>query len=420
MIAVPTSLGTQTGASGMGCKEEDDRESSHLKSKALKNNVALELLNESDSDLSECEVKSEQQILEEYKRYLALSKNDSDCRTIFELQELKDLREKQEKEIKANQSALTISNALGTAFRKAQKIVDLQDGLNLQHFVKIGTGVLYRNPQRALQDGLMARLKFTASREGKSNLIYDLNKARAKKLRMEERIQMRQHTILRSQDLHVDKRENTDADKVYFINEFLKILAYAENYYKQRKFIALFNTGMVLAFLCIQIQHYALANKVYSMFGQMLLVAKKGPLAVLMYNKLMCCAHTDKDAVSKMFAYKQLGYVYCQMEKYESAIIAFKHMLAIAWTIKSSEGELAAYEGLALMNLYCGQIQKCKFFDARITNGQYEPHDSQLYKITVSSCTNENRWLKESSHSHIGHKQSYIDLAIDKAEDMGR
>ena len=49
-----------------------------------------------------------------------------------------------------------------------------------------------------------------------------------------------------------------------------------------------------------------------------------------------------------------MGYVYCQLEKYESAIIAFKHMLAIAWTIKSVEGELAAYEGLALMNLYIG------------------------------------------------------------------
>ena len=49
----------------------------------------------------------------------------------------------------------------------------------------------------------------------------------------------------------MDKRENLDSDKVYFTNEFLKILAFAENYYKQRKFIALFNSGMVLAFLCI-------------------------------------------------------------------------------------------------------------------------------------------------------------------------
>ena len=76
------------------------------------------------------------------------------------------------------------------------------------------------------------------------------------------------------------------------------------------------------------------------MFAQMLLVAKKPNLAIQMYNKLRCCAHTDKDAVAKMFAYKQMGYVYCSLEKYESAIIAFKHMLAIAWAIKSVEGSI--------------------------------------------------------------------------------
>ena len=92
------------------------------------------------------------------------------------------------------------------------------------------------------------------------------------------------------------------------------------------------------------------------MFAQMLLVSDKGQLAVQMYNKLRCCAHTDKDSVTKMFAYKQMGYTYAHLEQYESAIIAFKHMLALAWTIKSAEGELAAYEGLTLMYLYRGQI----------------------------------------------------------------
>ena len=147
-----------------------------------------------------------------------------------------------------------------------------------------------------------------------------------------------------------------DTDKNYFLTEVMKLLAHSENYYKQKKYIALFNSGMVIAFLCIQINHYALANKVYSMFAQMLLVSNKGELAVNMYNKMRCCAHTDKDSVTKMFAYKQMGYAFCQLEKYESAIIAFKHMLALAWTIKSCEGELAAYEGLALMYLYRGQI----------------------------------------------------------------
>ena len=52
----------------MGIFDEEDRESSPLKPKTHKNNVALELLNDSESDLSECEVKSERLILEEYKQ----------------------------------------------------------------------------------------------------------------------------------------------------------------------------------------------------------------------------------------------------------------------------------------------------------------------------------------------------------------
>ena len=55
-----------------------------------------------------------------------------------------------------------------------------------------------------------------------------------------------------------------------------------------------------------------------------------------------------------MFAYKQMGYTFCQLEQYENATISFKYMLALAWTVGSIEGEHAAYEGLALMYLYLG------------------------------------------------------------------
>ena len=78
---------------------------------------------------------------------------------------------------------------------------------------------------------------------------------------------MRKCTVLQYRQEYDDIRDNMDADKKYFLNEFLKILAHAENYYKQRKYMALFNSGLVLAFICIQIQHYSLANKVYSMFA---------------------------------------------------------------------------------------------------------------------------------------------------------
>lgn len=56
--------------------------------------------------------------------------------------------------------------------------------------------------------------------------------------------------------------------------------------------------------------------------------------------------------------------------------MSFKFMLALAWTIKSPEGEFAAYEGLSRAYLYTGFIEKVRFYDARITNGEYEPQDS--------------------------------------------
>jgi len=101
-----------------------------------------------------------------------------------------------------------------------------------------------------------------------------------------------------------NKRPNVDADKNYFLNEMMKLLAHAENYEKNQKYVALFNSGLVIAFLCISVKHYSIACKVYSLFGQILLVARKGDLAIEMYHKLRTCAHTSKDIITKMFAYK--------------------------------------------------------------------------------------------------------------------
>ena len=62
-------------------------------------------------------------------------------------------------------------------------------------------------------------------------------------------------------------RANLDTDKNYFLNEFLKLLAHAENYWKQKQYMAVYNSALVIAFICIQIKHYSLASKVYSLFA---------------------------------------------------------------------------------------------------------------------------------------------------------
>ena len=75
-----------------------------------------------------------------------------------------------------------------------------------------------------------------------------------------------------------------------------------------------------------------------------------------MYSKLRNCATTHRDVIMKMFALKQMGHVFSKLEKYENAILCFKNLLALAWTSKSTEAEFCAYEGLALMHLYLGNI----------------------------------------------------------------
>ena len=42
-----------------------------------------------------------------------------------------------------------------------------------------------------------------------------------------------------------------DADKNYFLNEVMKLLAFAENYFRHKQYVAMYNAGLALAFVCI-------------------------------------------------------------------------------------------------------------------------------------------------------------------------
>jgi len=73
-----------------------------------------------------------------------------------------------------------------------------------------------------------------AVKMGKTNVVYDISKSIAKKIKQEDTASMRPHTVLRSRQSHVDIRPQMDSDKNYFLNEFLKLLAFSENYYKHK------------------------------------------------------------------------------------------------------------------------------------------------------------------------------------------
>ena len=152
---------------------------------------------------------------------------------------------------------------------------------------------------RKLSLAMSEKLIGTAIRSSKQGVVRSVSRARRAKDAEEE---ARQHTVLRSSIVKVIPQ--TDMDKKLFLGELLKMMGYAEMYYNSRQYVAFYNVGLTIAFTAVQVQHFVLADKVYSLFGFMLLTAQKYALALEMYRKLRNCAHTHRDIISKMFALK--------------------------------------------------------------------------------------------------------------------
>jgi len=113
-------------------------------------------------------------------------------------------------------------------------------------------------------------------------------------------MEQRPYTVFRSAIVSVIPQ--VDMDKKLFLEEYLKLLGYADMYFKQREFVAFYNTGLVLAYCSVVTQTHFLAHKVYSLFGQMLIAAKNFEIALELYKKLRVSAHTQKDIILKAYA----------------------------------------------------------------------------------------------------------------------
>ena len=226
----------------------------------------------------------------------------------------------------------------------------------------------------------------------------------------------RAHTLLASK--HDAQTPCVDLDKRQFLKELLKLFAHVDVYLKKKEYIALANLGVAVAFLAVLIRQFTVALKVYSMFAQVFLVNRQYRLANDFYNKLRNCAHSAQDIVVKMYAYKQLGHCYGKQEKYDEAIICFKHLIALAWITDSREAESAAYDALAIMHFYVGNIEKSKFYDHQFLNGLTEPESSQVRKITVTQTIGYHRWLehKPSPFSRSEETLAGVKLAAHQAE----
>ena len=91
-----------------------------------------------------------------------------------------------------------------------------------------------------------------------------------------------------------------------------------------------------------------------------------------------------------------MSFCFQKLEKYQNAIIALKYMLCMAWACKSTEAEYSAYEGLTRMHMYLGNMEKVKFYDAKVTLGHFEKETSKGYKVHVHNVLAAHPWLKET------------------------
>ena len=85
-----------------------------------------------------------------------------------------------------------------------------------------------------LAEAMLKKVRDSAFLQGKASIFQAINKAHNTKLRKQTKSQARPHTVLHSKQHDVDIRANVDSDKNYFLNEFLKLMAFAESYFRKR------------------------------------------------------------------------------------------------------------------------------------------------------------------------------------------
>lgn len=282
-------------------------------------------------------------------------------------------RKKKQKELqtasRADAAHAVLATELKKAYRMRSKEVEFEKGPHFEHLIKLSRHV---DGGRQMNDRIeRALFKMVKRSTADEKVIKEMTAAAKRKSRDAKRERVRAHTLLQSQ--HDEQVPCVDLDKRQFIIELLKMFTHVDAYMKKKEYLALSNLGMTIGFLGVILRQYNFVMKVYSMFAQIFMVYGQYKLALDFYNRLRNCAHTAKDIVVKMYSYKQMGHCYGKQEKYDEAIVCFKHLLALAWTTSSLEAEQAAYEALSLMHFYTGNIEKSKFFDHCYLNGITEP-----------------------------------------------
>ena len=81
-----------------------------------------------------------------------------------------------------------------------------------------------------------------------------------------------------------------------------------------------------------------------------------------------------------------MGKCYQQMKEYEKAILCSKKQLQLAWHIESIEGEMNAYDNLAIQYFYTGDLDKSKYYNERMCRGKFEARFSIVKKMSNNNA----------------------------------
>lgn len=70
------------------------------------------------------------------------------------------------------------------------------------------------------------------------------------------------------------------------------------------------------------------------------------------------------------------------MKEYEKAILCFKKQLQLSWLVDNAEGEMNAYDNMAIQYFYIGDLEKSKYYNDRMCRGKFEARFSIVRKMS--------------------------------------
>lgn len=118
----------------------------------------------------------------------------------------------------------------------------------------------------------------------------------------------------------------------------------------------------IICSLTVKIPEYPVLIKSLRIITQIFIFFRDWDTSIFWLEKLRDVWIMNKDYNTCMVVYKQAGMIFQHLKDYSRAVIWFKKMLQFAWVTDSFEGEINAYELLALEYFYLGDLDRTKFY----------------------------------------------------------